>query len=107
MHGRGLLWAHYRIIREFAYFDPEVLYQAQRQTHTPIINHAFTLKDTHDTDTDHPSTPPASAYVVRKDGSMYKNGIPFLDTDILTIFEDDAESAVVDLKTPLIGVRIT
>jgi hypothetical protein len=36
---RGLLWAHYCILREFVYFPPEVLYQAQRLHTHDTDNH--------------------------------------------------------------------
>ena len=33
-----------------------------------------------------------------ENGTLYKNGIPFLDDDILIVFEDDADIAIKDVR---------
>ena len=88
---RGLIWAHYRIFREFAYFDPVVLSQIPNYVQGQKVNelnHSISSSD--------------GVYVAYQNGSLYKNGIPFLDEDIITIFEDDAESAINGLNTTIL-----
>jgi hypothetical protein len=88
---RGLVWAHYRIIREFTHFDREVLAQIPdyKPGQTPgALNHTI-----------YSQTGP---YVAYSNGSLYKDGVPFLEDDIITIFEDDAESAIHDLNTTIL-----
>jgi hypothetical protein len=86
---RGLLWAHYRILREFAYFDPLLLHQVGYiDGQQPRINTTLTSRD--------------GAYAVHPNGTLYKNGLPFLDIDIIAIFEDDAESAIKDLNVTIL-----
>jgi hypothetical protein len=87
---RGLIWAHYRIILEFLYFDPVILNQINYVEGKAVaeMNQTIVSED--------------RVYVVYQNGSMYKDGIPFLDDDILVIFEDDAESAILELNTTLI-----
>lgn len=36
-----------------------------------------------------------------ENGSLFKNGKPFLDDDIIIIFEDDADIAIKDIETTL------
>ena len=36
-----------------------------------------------------------------ENGTLYKNGVPFLDDDILIVFEDDADIAIKDLENTL------
>jgi hypothetical protein len=90
-HGteRGLVWAHYRIIREFAFFDPFLLHQAGYvEGQTPIVNTTLVSKD--------------GLYAIYPNGTMYKNGLPFLDNDIITIFEDDAENSINNLNVTIL-----
>lgn len=87
---RGLIWAHYRIFREFSYFDPVVLDKLEKfqQAHKPespsIHTKPFVSED--------------GIYVAYPNGTLFKDNVPFLDGDIITIFEDDAEGAIADLK---------
>jgi hypothetical protein len=89
---RGLVWAHYRIIREFTHFDREVLAQIPDykpgQPKVGALNHTI-----------YSQTGPYAAY---SNGSLYKDGVPFREDDIITIFEDDAESAINDLNTTIL-----
>jgi len=41
-------------------------------------------------------------FAASENGSLYKNDIPFLDDDILVVFEDDAESVIVDTNVTII-----
>lgn len=80
---RGLAWAHYRIWRDFAYFDYELIQQHQNQSEHGLLSSDNGL------------------YVIYPNGTMYKDGIPFLDDDIIAIFEDDAISAINQLNITL------
>ena len=86
---RGLVWAHFRIMREFSYFDPVLLsklYDAEGNKR--IINETLTSRD--------------GVYTIYTNGSLYKNDLPYLDDDIIAIFEDDAESAIQNLNVTII-----
>ena len=87
---RGLIWAHYRIFREFSYFDPVILSQISyvEGEKLPKWNQTIASSD--------------GVYVAYENGTLYKNNQPFLPDDILTIFEDDAESAINELNTTII-----
>lgn len=86
---RGLLWAHYRIVREFAYFDPVLLHQVGYvEGQQPNINSTVTSTD--------------GVYAVHPNGTLFKNGQLFLDDDILAIFEDDAEGAINQLNVTIL-----
>jgi hypothetical protein len=84
---RGLIWAHYRIIREFVHFDPEVLAQIPHYKQGPLTHTLYSEQ---------------GPYVAYQNGSLYKDDVPFLEDDIITIFEDDAESAINDLNTTIL-----
>ena len=82
---RGLVWAHFRIMREFSYFDPVLLYKLyDAEGNKRIINETLTSRD--------------GVYTIYPNGSLYKNDLPYLDDDIIAIFEDDAESAIQNLN---------
>lgn len=86
---RGLFWAHYRIVREFAYFDPVLLHQiGYVEGQKPNISTTVASND--------------GVYAVHTNGSLFKNGQPFLDEDILAIFEDDAEGAINQLNVTIL-----
>lgn len=88
---RGLIWAHYRIFREFSFFDPILLARlAKYQNDSALIaeNKPLYSKD--------------GLYMAYPNGTLYKNNQPFLDQDIITIFEDDAEGAIVNMNTTII-----
>jgi hypothetical protein len=86
---RGLMWAHFRIIREFAYFDPVLLAKANYQEgRTPIVKKPLVSKD--------------GIYRINTYGALFKNNQPFLDTDIITIFEDDVESTINEMNVTII-----
>jgi hypothetical protein len=81
---RGLIWAHYRIWREFQFFDSILDY---RFNHLPE-KYALTSED--------------GIYHIDINGTKYKNGIRIYDEDIIIIFEDDAISAIDDLNNTII-----
>jgi hypothetical protein len=86
---RGLVWAHYRIMREFAYFDPVLLHQVgYAEGQTPVVNTTLVSKD--------------GIHVIYPNGTLYKNGLPFLDNDVIAIFEDDAENAINNLNVTIL-----
>lgn len=76
---RGVALAHYQIWRDFIYFDEEALYNSSL-----IINEL------------------GESFLASSSDHRVKNGIPFRDDDILVIFEDDAESTIVDTNTTLL-----
>jgi len=88
---RGLMLAHYRVIRDFTYFDPFIL------SRTKDKKSGSSIKKLNNSMTSHDRT-----YVLHRNGSLFKDNIPFLDTDLLVIFEDDAESAIENLNVTII-----
>lgn len=80
---RGLAFAHYQIWSDFVFFDHDIL--AQASAHEDGM-----FKSTTSTST--------SNLFTYENRTFYKNGIPFLESDILVIFEDDADIAVVDIE---------
>jgi hypothetical protein len=86
---RGLMWAHFRIIREFAYFDPVLLAKANyKEGRTPVVKKPLESKD--------------GIYRIDTHGALFKNNQPFLDTDIIAIFEDDVESTINEMNTTIV-----
>ncbi len=88
---RGLIWAHYRIFREFAYFDPALLTRLSRLSNDSALVAA-----------NQPIHSKNGLYVAYPNGTLFKNNQPFLDEDIIAIFEDDAESTINDTNTTLV-----
>jgi hypothetical protein len=80
---RGLAFAHYQIWSDFVFFDHDIL--AQASTHKDGSFKSTTLTST-------------SNLFSYENQTLYKNGIPFLESDILVIFEDDADIAVIDIQ---------
>ncbi len=80
---RGLMWAHYRIWRDFIYFDPDVMAFAKDKT---IQNE---LKDDFISSAD-------GVFKAYRDGRLFKNQSPFKEDDVIVIFEDDAYSVIDD-----------
>jgi len=80
---RGLALAHYQIWIEFSYFDHDVLKEK--------TNNRTDLKEY--SSTDFSSVSNHFTYSAAN-GTLLKDGIPFLDDDIMVIFEDDIEIAV-------------
>ena len=99
---RGLMLAHYRIIRDFTYFDPVLLLLSRTKDHKTgnSIKSAVSSSSNHTSTTDMISSD--AAYVLHRNGSLFKNSIPFLDTDVLVVFEDDAESAIENLNVTIV-----
>lgn len=81
---RGLTFAHYRIWRDFVYFDEEV----QRRLH---VNSSEVAESAD------------KVYVAFPNGTLVKNGTPFLPDDILVIFEDDAVSCIANTNETLLS----
>tara|TARA_A100001015_G_C14974347_1_gene706560 strand:+ start:707 stop:1759 length:1053 start_codon:yes stop_codon:yes gene_type:complete len=89
-HGteRGLAFAHYQIWLDFIHFDHDVLLAAER-------------KDFKGTYSSSDFSSIGSRYMTSDKGTLYKNGIPFLEDDIIVVFEDDADIAIKDLRNTL------
>jgi hypothetical protein len=77
---RGLMWAHYRIWRDFIYFDPDILSFAtdQNKQDKDSISSADGI------------------FIAYSDGRLIKNHTPYKDDDVIVIFEDDAYSVIDD-----------
>jgi hypothetical protein len=82
---RGLALAHYQIWLEFIYFDNDVIQDVRKKK----------VKDKYESTwwTSH-----SGSYIGYANGTMTKNGIPFREDDIIVIFEDDADIAVIDIN---------
>lgn len=83
---RGLLYAHFRIWKEFVYFDEDLLSQLSRHNGT-IPTDVLASRD--------------KVFKIYSNGTMTKQGIPFKDDDVLVIFEDDAENCITDLPVTI------
>jgi hypothetical protein len=83
---RGLIWAHYRIWKEFVYFDQELQYQWDSTS----SYHNQTLMSID------------KKYLIDSKGNHYKNGILFHSYDRLVIFEDDVVSAIKHVNSTMI-----
>lgn len=84
---RGVLWAHYRIWRDFAYFDPILEHKYAIALARGGLKHDLVSRD--------------GVYMIAVNGSKYKNNELFRNEDILALFEDDAVSAIDGLNTTL------
>lgn len=96
---RGLIWAHYRIYRDFAFFDPVTAAIAARKlknttTSNSTTNTASMLQKL--------ASSEGNDYVIYSDGRWLKRGKAFNDDDLLLIFEDDALATVSALNDTLI-----
>ena len=100
---RGLSWAHYRIWKEFAFFDPDLI-----DSHEQRLKRRGPSSTASDTRREDSASRPADVlsssdgvYQIHPNGTMIKNGLEFKDGDILVIFEDDADSCIRGLNTTL------
>lgn len=81
---RGLIWAHYRIWKEFIAFDNEIIHYQQQQRENKNL---MTID---------------RRYLIDEQGKWYKNGLPFNWKDRLIVFEDDVIHAIKELNSTLI-----
>jgi len=91
---RGLGLAHYQIWLDFIYFDPDVL---------KVYNDKGYNKFKHNqsyTSTWYSSN--SGKYMVNANGTLYKNDIIVSEDDIIIIFEDDADIAIIDFNTTIV-----
>jgi len=86
---RGVALAHYSIWLDFTYFDLEVI-QAIRKGE---VNGMYTSKS---------RSYSSGLFSAAENGTLYKNGAPFLEDDILVVLEDDADIAIIDFNTTII-----
>lgn len=73
---RGQGMAHMQIWMEFVFFDHDVLDARQRKTPEYITSNSYSSV--------------SGIFTAVQNGSLYKNGIPFLDNDVMLVFEDTA-----------------
>lgn len=85
---RGHFWAHLQIWMDFTFFDHDVILAVQRKEFKGMY-HSTSWSSR------------AGSFSAAENGSLYKNGLPFLDDDILVIFEDDADIASPDINATL------
>lgn len=90
---RGLAFAHLQIWLDFIYFDPDVLLavaKSEVKENEPYVSTSYSSS--------------SGLYVAHKNGSLYKNGVPYLEDDIMVIFEDDADFGIpaVDMNSTLL-----
>lgn len=96
---RGLCFAHYRIWKEFVYFDPLTLWKYELYKNSSLGNSttntgAFANETMILSEDGH--------YAISlTNGTHYKYNQPFKEEDIIVIFEDDADNTIVDLETTL------
>lgn len=86
---RGLAWAHYRIWRDFIYFDPDVM-KSISGSNTTIITDDIVAASAD------------GVYIAYQNKTLVKNQTPYKDEDILVIFEDDAMSVIDDTNTTIL-----
>jgi hypothetical protein len=81
---RGLVYAHYQIWLEFVFFDHDVL-QSLARKEVKGLYHSTAWSSR------------SGTFMAAENGSLYKNGLPFFEDDIIVIFEDDADIAVTNI----------
>ncbi len=99
---RGLIWAHYRIWRDFIHFDADVLSSISPDTR-PLANNtapspsdtvSHSLRGESDYDGDVVASSGDGIYISYRNGTLSKHGTLFREEDVLMIFEDDAMSVI-------------
>lgn len=86
---RGSSFSHYTAWLEFVYFDHDVLQAVQRGEVKGIYTSTFWSSN-------------SGSFSAAENGTLYKNGIPFLESDIMVVFEDDTDIVVADYNTTII-----
>jgi hypothetical protein len=88
---RGLAFAHLQIWLDFVYFDADVIATYKRgdvKGKGMYTNTAFSSV--------------SGTYSVAENGTLYKNGKVYSEDDIIAIFEDDADIAVVNINETMV-----
>eukprot|EP01039_Chlorochromonas_danica_P003522 gene3522-3858_t len=80
---RGLVWAHYRIWRDFLFVDEELVMR-RNATKKEVIHSKDRL------------------FLAYRNGTILKQGQEMREEDILVIFEDDAISSIAETNTTVI-----
>jgi hypothetical protein len=84
---RGLAYAHYQIWLDFVFFDNDVLQAVERgEVKEENGYHSTSFSSI------------SGSYVAYPNGTLTKYGVPFKEDDIIVIFEDDADIAIVDIQ---------
>jgi hypothetical protein len=82
---RGLANAHLRIWQDFIYFDIDVLEAHDKNISEPLFRHSH-----------------SGTFAAYPNKTIAKNGIPFLEEDIIVVLEDDVEIVVVEANISIV-----
>lgn len=85
---RGLLYAHLQIWLDFVYFDHDVRIKGIEKKVNGTYENEY-------------SGYVNGTFMASENGTLYKNGSPYPDENVLVVFEDDSEIAVLDLHDSL------
>ena len=85
---RGLLYAHYQIWLDFVYFDPVVLEKSKKGNVVGSYENPESGYDKH-------------TFIAFENGTLHKYGSVYRKENIIVIFEDDADIAVVEIEKAL------
>jgi hypothetical protein len=85
--GRGL--AHYMLWHEFTYFDFDVIQTLSKGEIKGIYTATFWSSN-------------SGTFSASENGTLYKNGIPFYEDDILVVLNDDTDIAVSNFNATII-----
>jgi hypothetical protein len=82
---RGLIWAHYRIWKDFVHFDLDLIADFE-SGNNPNVSRMSTDK----------------VYLIDSQGNYFKYGLPFNMMDRIVIFEDDVVHTIKELNSTLL-----
>ncbi len=91
---RGLGLAHLQIWLDFIYFDPDVLNVYNDKSYEKFKDNQTYISTWYSSS--------SGKYMITANGTLYKNDIKFSDDDIIIIFEDDADIAIIDFNTTIV-----
>jgi hypothetical protein len=87
---RGVALAHFQIWSDFVFFDHDVLDNLKKGIDGGGAYNSSSYSST------------SGFFSATSSGALFKNGVPYLENDVLVVFEDDAESVVKDTSGTLI-----
>lgn len=88
---RGTGLSHYQIWLEFIYFDNDLLEALTRPKPEYLTSNAWSSN--------------SGIFQTFENGTFYKNGIPFLENDVMVIFDESARSIINDVPTLQTAIR--
>lgn len=88
---RGTGLSHYQIWLEFTYFDNDLLEAVTRPKPEYLTSNAWSSN--------------SGIFQTFENGTFYKNGIPFIENDIMVIFDESARSVINDTPTLQTAMR--